>query len=362
MTICTLVLGRGRGRRGPSTARISSLSKSKHSIGANVSSDSVSSNDSLGTGFGFDEDGSLRLFLSFFVALEGSGSGSGSFTFSFIGGSLCSDGGSMSSDGTFLMGESFLLSGLSSLMVVRGSFVGNAGRFNLGISLSKDLSGSFSFGVGILLSFVGSVVLFLGDPGGDLGGVPSSESLLLDGKGSGGGFSGLQVSGGGSDLSGKRFLLGSGHIVVMSDGVFVLSDRGQPFGVPLSLESDLLGSSVFSREVEVGSGTSCFHTFLMLSNEKGTSGFSFRERGFVHEERIIGESSVDGFSSGFRVDGYSFFGSSDSGGGADTFFDVFVSFLSLAFGLHVAVVIALLASTGVVDLVGLTTPVIRAWA
>jgi len=46
------------------------------------------------------------------------------------------------------------------------------------------------------------------------------------------------------------------------------------------------------------------------------------------------------------------------GGGADTCFDVFVSCLSVAFGHLDAVVIALLASTGVVDLVGLRTPVI----
>jgi len=203
---------------------IVSLSKGIISHGANVSSDGFTCEDSLSTGSGSEEDGSLTLFLSISVAFEGSGSGSSSNTFSIISGGLSFDGGSMSSDGTFLSAESFLLSGLSSLMVVRGSFVGSLGRVNLGLSISKDISGSDSFGVGSLLSFIGSVVLRLGGRGGDLGVVPSSESLLLDGKGSGGGFGGLEVSGGGSDLSGKSFLHGIGHLNVVSFGLFVLVD------------------------------------------------------------------------------------------------------------------------------------------
>jgi len=65
-------------------------------------------------------------------------------------------------------------------------------------------------------------------------------------------------------------------------------------------------------------------------------------------------------SSGF-FGGLGCSGSSDSGvifaTGADTFFDVFVSILSRENGQLVAAVIALLASTGRRDLVGLITPV-----
>jgi len=185
--------------------------------------------------------------------------------------------------------------------------------------------------------------------------------MLFDGKGFFGGFGSLELGVDGITLFSHGIDSGFLGVFVLGNGIVVLLDGSEPCGVPFSLNSDLLGSGVLGVEVEVSFGVSGLDKCHVFGKEFGTSSLGFLEGVLASEEAVVGEvGGLDG--GGFRADGYSFFGSSFSVGGADTFFDVFVSFLSLAFGLHVAVVIALLASTGVVDLVGLTTPVIRAWA
>ena len=264
-------------------------SKSELGVGGKVSLDSIMSEDSLGTGSGSEEDGGLSLFDSLTVVVESGSSGSGSDSLSFIGSGIGCDVGGVFSDGSGLGTGSGGLSSFSGFVAVGGSVVGRFGSSGIGRSIGKDTGGSGSFSGGSLRSILRSGAVLSGSSFGNLGEVPFSESLLLDGKGGGGGFGGNEVSVGGSDLSSKGGSLGSGHLVVMSDGLFVGSDGGQPFGVPFSLESDLLGSGVFSREVELGSNGSLLNKLKVSSNELGTSSLGFLERVFVEEERLIGE-------------------------------------------------------------------------
>jgi hypothetical protein len=226
------------------------------------------------------------------VGLEGSGSGSGGFTLGLIGSFLGSNGGGVLGNGGMLGSFGLGLGSESSVVVSHSSFVLSLGSGFFSLSVSEFTLGSSVLGTGTRMGTLGSRITHFGFGGGNLGGVPGTKGMESEGIGGVGSFGGLEVSVDGVSLLGVGFDSGGLGTIVGFNGLLVGSDSSEPFGVPLSLNSDLLSSDVLGVVVDVSGLRSDHHSLHVLSHVLGTGIFSFLEGIESREEVIVGVSGT----------------------------------------------------------------------
>jgi len=254
-----------------------------------VCSDVFTSSNGSGVGSGLHVDGFGLLSLGLSVRSEGSRSGASGnslFTISVLLGGLGSFVGFL---GFSLFSSGLLLGSKSTIVVLLSEFELILHGGLVCFSIFEFLSHLVFVGFGGVVCFDGSGMGHAGFTGGDLGLVPVSEGMELEGFGGGGSFGGLEFGVNCVSLYGHGFDGGFLGAVVLGNGSVVLLDGSEPFGVPFSLDSDLLGSDVLGAEVEfsfVGSGSDELH---VLGKVDGTSSLGFLEGVKASEEAVVGE-------------------------------------------------------------------------
>jgi len=210
-----------------------------------VCHDSAGSYSSLGKGSGFEENGLLSIFASLDVTSVSAFSGSSSSIEVFFNLGSGSNSRLMGLGGSGLFGGGFSLDFFSGLVVFFGNNSGLYGSFELSftrgqmfghvLNMVTESLNFCKYDLYLFLSVDIVSLLLLGldcneyfsrSSDVNLGNFQSCLSLILSFNGGGDALCGFKMSSGGSDLSIKGFLLGSGHLSVMFHGLLVSSDGG----------------------------------------------------------------------------------------------------------------------------------------
>jgi hypothetical protein len=264
-----------------------------------VVSDLLGFGPSVSEGSGLLSDGLGGLLNGVSVGGECGGSGSGGSSLISISGSLNFLGFLMSLNGSFFTSLGLGLGSESTFMVSHSGIILRFGSGFFSFSVSKGKFSSSVLGNGAIMSSRGSFVGFGGFGGGNLGGVVGSEGMESESISGVSGFRGLEGGEDGESLPASGSDGGCLGTFVGIDGVFVFFYGSVPFGVPFTLNSDLLSSGVLGVEVNVGRCDSSSVKLHVFSDVLGTGSLSFGIGVERFEERIV---SVGGTSGGFGTE------------------------------------------------------------